>query len=288
MITIFFVPGMFGSTLEYLLRAFTDKFEKIECDLGVDGSMHTYEKEFHPGRIDKIISLKSADIATPIYPFKDDHFPEVLRAFQDCHPMESIILLHADSLRSAELNMLFQYHKVANGAYLQLGLEIFCGDNTGNIINWNKSYTHWSQMKPWEVREWLSLFYVSWVQEWIDSQHQVSDDVLKISNTDMLFNTKDTVERIFNFCGLTTVGNIDPFINKWAEKQQYIVDEFCLLDNICNNTVNNVAFEWSPINVIAEAIVQQRLRALGFEIRCDGLNTLPTDSKTLYDLLERC
>jgi hypothetical protein len=71
-------------------------------------------------------------------------------------------------------------------------------------------------------------------------------------------------------------------------KQQYIVDEFTLLDDICNNTINNIAFSWNPINIIAESIVQQRLRALGFEIQCDGLNNFPVDSKTLYNLLERC
>ena len=53
-----------------------------------------------------------------------------------------------------------------------------------------------------------------------------------------------------------------------------------------HNTVNNVLFEWNKVSIISEAIVQQRLRSLGYEIRCDGLNNFPTDSHTLGNLLE--
>lgn len=287
-IVIFFVPGMFGTTIEYILRTFTDKFKKVKGSVAPDGSMHTFKKEFHPISINEILSQDSVDIATPPYPFKNQHFPEVFNAFQERNFLNSPILVYADSLQSAELNLLFQYHKIACGSEIQLGLDIFCNDNAHDIIHWNKEYTHWSQMQDWELREWFSLFYVAWVQEWIDSQYQVSDDFLKIRNIDMLLHTKDTVMRIFDFCNMEIVGDIDSFIKEWTEKQQYIVDEFDLLDKICNNTVSNIEFSWNPITIIAEAIVQQRLRTMGYEIRCDGLNTFPTDSKTLYNLLERC
>jgi hypothetical protein len=143
-------------------------------------------------------------------------------------------------------------------------------------------------MQPWELREWFSLFYVPWVQEWIESQHQVPDTFLKVHNTDMLYDTKNTCRRIFKFLNLTETGDLDSFVSDWTEKQQYIVDEFNLLDQICKHTVDNTDFTWHQVNIIAEAIVQQRLRTLGYEIRCDGLNTFPTDSKTLYSKLERC
>jgi len=279
---------MFGSTVEFVLRSFTDKFNKVDADVLSDGSMHSFKKAFHPGHMNSISSDSKVDISTPIYPFKTNHFPEILQAFLDNQLVDKAILLYADCLTAAELNILFQYHKVAFGKKLKLGLDVFCNNNTHDIVNWNQSYTHWSQMHQWELREWFSLFYVSWVQEWIESQHQVPDTFLKVCNTDMLYNTKNTCKRIFKFLNLTETGDLDSFINQWVEKQQYIVDEFNLLDQICKHTVDNEDFIWDPINIIAEAIVQQRLRALGYEIRCDGLNTFPTDSKTLYSLLERC
>lgn len=294
MISVFFVPGMFGSSIEYILRSFSNNFSdpipsRTEIiGLQADGSMHSFQKEWHPGSLLDYNQDMDVEIATPIYPFKEAKFLQILEAHPIQKPGDISILLYADSLRSAELNMLFQYHKIAFGAKIQFGLDIFCGDNTHNIINWNKEYTHWDQMQLWELREWISLFYAPWVQEWINSQYEVPKNFLKISNTDMLFHTKDTIKRIFNFCNETITGDIDSFIKEWSEKQQYIVDEFTLLDDICNNTINNITFSWNQINIIAESILQQRFRALGFEIRCDGLNNFPTESKALYNLLERC
>jgi hypothetical protein len=284
-ITVFFVPGMFGSTVEFVLRSFTEQFNAVDGKVLDDGSMHSFKKEFHPLDIESITSGLIVDIATPIYPFKQNHFPEILQKFQENNLADLSVLIHANSLRDAELNILFQYHKIANG--LDQGLGIFCHDNSHNIVNWNSDYTHWSQMRPWELREWMSLFYVSWVQEWIDSQYQSPDSFIKISNTDLLYNTKNTLSDIIKLLGLTESGDLDSFVKVWTEKQQYIIDEFNLLDEICYNATSNLAFAWPRINVIAEAIVQQRLRALGYEIQCDGLDTFPTDAKTLYKLLEK-
>ena len=196
------------------------------------------------------------------------------------------ILVHAADTRDAELNLLFQYHKIATGT-LQRGLDIFCSGNEHNITNWNANYQHWHQMSTWELREWFSLFYVAWVQEWIQSQHQVGANFCKVSNTEILENLSQTVRKIFQHCDLTESSGLDDFAVHWRSKQQYIMDEFDLLDRVVECTINNMPFSWKPVNIIAEAIVQQRLRAVGYEIRCDGLDPFPTDSRTLYNLLEK-
>jgi len=297
MISIFFVPGMFGSSIEYMLRMFSNNFlypvrptrRNITGSTGIqsDGSMHGFIKEWHASSLSDFEQNIDVEISTPIYPTKDGTLLKILKVY----PFKSSsvnVLLYADSLRAAEINMLFQYHKIAVGTTKQFGLEIFSNGNEHNIVKWNNKYTHWSQMQLWEWREWISLFYVQYVQEWINSQHEVPDNFLKISNTEMLFRPKDTITRIFNFCNVLITGDLDLFVNEWAEKQQYVIDEFNVLDDICNNTINNIAFSWEQLHIVASAIVQQRLRSLGYEIRCDGLNTFPTDSTTLYNLLERC
>ncbi len=299
MISIFFVPGMFGSSIEYMLRAFSNNFlhpVRLRCSnqtnaattvIQPDGSMHGFLKESHIGSLLAYGQNIDVEISTPIYPTRDGTLLKILKVY----PFKSSsvnVLLYADSLRAAEINMLFQYHKCAAGAVMKLGLDIFSNGNENDIVNWNNKYTHWSQMQPWEWREWMSLFYTTWVQEWINSQQEVPDNFLKISNTEMLFQTKDTITRVFDFCNVLITGDLDLFVNKWTEKQQYVIDEFNLLDDICNNTINNIAFSWEQLHIVASAIVQQRLRSLGYEIQCDGLNTFPTDSATLYNLLERC
>lgn len=293
MIHVFFVPGMFGTTIEYVLRNFTNEYQACTAEICSDGSMHWFKKEYHPRlatHIELVSDLNSSSITTPIYPFLDLHLPDIFNMYQQHIPAykaDPCVLLHASSLRGAELNMLFQYYKIAIGHHVHLGLDIFCGDNAHNIVNWNPSYTHWSEMKPWELREWFSLFYAQWVQEWIVSQQQVDSTFLKVDHIDVLDNFVPTISKIIKYCGLTETDGVEEFSKLWRGKQQYIVDEFELLDAIVTHSINNHQFSWSPINVIAEAIVQQRLRALGYEIRCDGLNTFPTDSETLYNLLEK-
>ena len=292
MIHVFFVPGMFGSTLEYVLRNYSNEYTSIDAEVLPDGSMHSLKKECHPGNTLEIEAqlkkLASNAITTPAYPFKKAHLLEILKNFAAyIGGINAEILIYAANTRDAELNMLFQYHKIATGSY-QLGLDIFCSGNEHNIINWNTNYRHWREMQPWEIREWISLFYVAWVQEWIESQHQVGADFYKVSNTEILENLSQTVRKIFQHCDLTESSGLDDFAVHWRSKQQYIMDEFNLLDRVVECTINNVPFSWNPVNIIAEAIVQQRLRAVGYEIRCDGLDTFPTDSTIFYNLLEKC
>jgi hypothetical protein len=290
-INIFFVPGMFGSTIEYILSSYSKELVPVQATILKDGSMHSYLKEAHIFNFSTLESFLSntgsTGITTPIYPFKTHKLPEILHYFNEnlCLEDAASMLMYADSLPAAELNMLFQYHKISIG--LDMGLDIFCNGNEHNITAWNLDYTHWSQMQTWQLREWISLFYKPWVQEWIDSIDQVDTNFLTIKNTDFLFDTAGAANKIFNYCGLTTKKGLDGFLDEWRQSQQYIVDEFNLLDRIVFCTLHTQSFQWQPINIIAEAIIQQRLRTLGYEIRCDGLDIFPTDAIMFNALLEK-
>ena len=286
------MPGMFGSSLEFILRSYTNEYVPIDASVLPDGSMHSFIKECHPTTLAEINQffdrLGNNSIITTTYPFTDAHLDKTLESYDLDKPGTYNILIYADSTKSAELNLLFQYYKIAVGSKLQLGLDIFCGNNAHNITQWNKNYSHWSQMKPWELREWFSLFYVQWVQEWTDSPKLVPATFLQIKNTEILFDTKNTCLKIIDFCNLSLSTDLDSFVQEWVSKQQYIVNEFNLLDQIVQHTINNQEFSWTSISIISEAIVQQRLRSSGYEIRCDGLDIFPIDSVSLYNLLERC
>ena len=290
MIHVFFVPGMFGSTTEYILRSYSNELTPVDGKILADGSMHSFKKMAHIesiAQIDEFFkSNSSAEVLTPIYPFNTHHLPDILTQFnQYASGNNTSILIHANSTRSAELNILFQYHKIVIG--LDSGLDIFCNDNNHSIIQWNPNYTHWSQMEIWQLREWFSLFYVQWVQEWIDSKNQVDSKFLSIDNADFLSNPVHNINKIFDHCKITQKPGITDFFTQWQKAQQYIVDEFDLLDRIVEHTITNQPLEWQPINVIAEAIIQQRLRAKGYEIQCDGLDILPTDAIMFNTLLEK-
>jgi hypothetical protein len=297
MIQIFFVPGMFGSTIEYISRSYSNELTPVVGSILADGSMHSFKKLAHPASIrhlDEFFKLgrlsalgTSPEIMTPLYPFRDQHLPGILDYFNQHSVGDELrILMYADNVRAAELNMLFQYHKISIGCYTR-GLDIFCYGNEHNITSWNTDYTHWSQMKTWQLREWISLFYVDWVSEWIDSVHQVGPEFLTFKNTDFLYNPVATSGDIFKHFKLTKKPGLDKFLEQWQQAQQYVINEFDLLDQIVDCVIANQPLEWQPISIIAEAIVQQRLRTNGYEIQCDGLDKFPTDAIMFNTLLEK-
>jgi hypothetical protein len=299
MIHIFFDPGSFGSTIESVLRNYTDHSTPIESKILDDGSMHSYRKEQHVINTDVLNKFLQMDIAgngvndntitTPTYPYNESKFPAILDRFSSIKSWKTDvkILIFQPDLRACELNLLFKYYKMCFG-YINTGLGVgMFGDNRHDIVNWNKDYTDWTQMKIWELREWFSLYYPGYVQEFIVSQHQVDDNWLKLTNTDILYNTKESLLKIIDYCGLNNTKDLKEFVAEWQQAQQYIVDEFGLLDRIVDCSINNQPLSWQPVNLISEAIVQQRLRAKGYEIRCDGLDIFPTDAIMFNTLLEK-
>lgn len=286
-IHVFFVPGMFGSTIEHVLRNFTDEMVPTNASIASDGSMHTFTKQNHLFSKLMLTSVNCEEINTPIYPFNDLHLPDILKLYS-INAKDRCILIYAKSFKEAERNMLFQYHKVSQGL-LKRGLAGFYGDTRNaksTASRWNQNYTSYSDLTTWEFREWFSMFYPTWIQEWQDSYTQVPHDWFKISVDDLLFNTKHTFEKIINFCNLNKNRDLDEFVAQWQQAQRYILDEYALIDFIVDLTIKKQEYHWNPLNVIAESIIQKKLRDNGFEIKCDGLNIFPTNSIDLYNLLE--
>ena len=85
MICVFFVPGMFGSTIEYVLNNFTKERKPIEATILSDGSMHSFKKQAHQTDIAHtelfFKNSVSDEIVTPIYPFKETHLSDILTVF---------------------------------------------------------------------------------------------------------------------------------------------------------------------------------------------------------------
>lgn len=285
---------MFATTIEYVLKTYTEEYSLPEIEIGLDGSMETFDKEFHPVEGDQLREWlasgpRAMAITTPIYPFPKHEFPEILEIYGDAllPPNNHVVLMHAGDIRDAELNMLFQNHKIAYGQYRHYGLDFFFGDNRSDIVRWNKDYTNWRDMRPWELREWFSLFYSAIAHKLVNSRYQAPDYVLPMTNSKLLDDPYQAFQKIIQHCGLTEKSGLQEYSTKWRAAQQYIIDEFLLLDQIIKTTLENQDFSWHDLNIFAESIVQRRLRDLGYEIRCDGLDIFPTNSKTLANLLER-
>lgn len=289
MIHVMFVPGMFGSTVEFVLRSHTTVGDNPQGQINSDGSMHSFSKQFHSTWISAPETLDNNTwITTPIYPESNMHLPEIIDKMQKyCRSWQSDkkILIHAFDQQWAEINMLFQYHKIAIG--LNHGLDIFfSGLDANSVKQWNPLYRTFKDLKQWELREWLSLFYPVWIQEWINSPVHVDHDVLTISNKEIAENTESSFDSIIDFCELTRTSSLTQFAIQYQSAQKYVLDEYNTIENIVQYSISNRPYSWNNLNIVSEAIVQQQLRAQGFEIRCDGLDAFPTNSVTLHNLLD--
>lgn len=292
MIVIAFVPGTFGTTIEYILRRFTSYSLDFTETLmpQEDGSMHNFIKIGHiyesAKLTESILKYKNTDnILTPIYPFEDLSAKETIDILNNISIDNKTIVIYIENLEMAEINMLFQYYKISLG--LGFGIEsIFNSKLTSrDTCHWNNI----ADLEDWEKREWFSIYYVGWVQEWIDSKHYVNSHSLLISSSNMLFNTINAINQIISYCGLLKVeeDKLNEFIAIWRDKQQYVLDEYTSINQFVENTIKNVYYIHEHKNIISEAIVQQKLRSKGYEIRCWKLNKFPSQAQELHKLLEK-
>lgn len=284
---------MFGSTLEYMLRNFTKNFETVKGHITADGSLHSIMKEWHPLELKDLETYQEKiKIATPIYPFPDAKFKQILNSWPSLLDKSKNICIRARTTEDAEVNLLFQFYKIVKGV-LNNKFAIFGKDTSTHFSKWNPNYVHWTDMKKWELREWFSLNYPECVSEWIHIENGLHDykNFLVLNNTEILKDLNSEFTKIVNHCTLVQDKSKEyfKFISNWTTSQQYILEEFALIDKIVTSTQNNSNFDWSNsrLCIISECIIQKRLRDNGFEIKCYNLNDFPTNSEQLYNLLEK-
>jgi hypothetical protein len=278
---------MFGTMLEAALRSFTDIDGTLRPVIKHDGSMHTFQKQHHPLHIGDIAeTTKSTAVTTPIYPFAQAKLPQILEEYTQLPSWQHDhkILVHASDRRWAEINMLFQYHKIAVG--IGLGMNIFGGNAEQVACRWNPNYQSLNDMRVWEMREWLSLFYPAWITEWIESPQYVGSDFMILTNQQVLEHTRDCLATVADFCDLTLSGDINQFAVQYQQAQQYVLDEYSQIESILYHVLHDMPRTWQqPLSIIGEAILQQQFRAMGWEWQCDGLDELPMDSVKLSAII---
>ena len=288
MIVIPFVPGTFGSMVEYCVRNFTKEFEgtNTENPIQKDGSVHTFQKFNHPCIKETFLSaLNSKDkILTPIYPMSDFTTREILEKVIESD--NQIILLKVHDKKWSEINFLFRWYKIWEGLNNQ---SILLGDKekiNSHVVRWNSNYKTFEDMERWEIREFISLFYDGLLNEEIIME---KTDVFSITNKDIIDNTLESITRIIDHLKLTIHDHngLEKFTTMWREKQQYVIDEYITIEKVVESITNQTNYKWNTISLFAEAIIQKKLRDNGWEIKCYGLNNFPTNSIKLKQLLEK-
>ena len=296
MIHILFVPGSAGSMLEWGIRNYSQEYDDVLSSMLPDGSMHSFKKMYHVFN-EKLLSdlsnstLPNNTITTPIYPMQDVTSAHIISFFKSNFEKDTKFFIRISNINMAEINMLMAYKKIAIGSKINRSFDIFVGEKLrANVINWNQNYTHWSEMKYWELREWISIVFSVQLQEnLIDAFKHIDNSWHVLTPIDLVDCYKSTVKKCILDAGLTYKDNLeaDEIANNWVVEQKKIYKRHDIILKIVESSIDNTPFEFDKLNLIEEAIIQKRLRDQGYNLRCFGLDEFPTNSYNIHNLLEK-
>jgi hypothetical protein len=273
MIIILYTPGNFGSTIEYCLRQFSVELTKVQAQVMLNGSMHSYKKEHHPLQLVDWNRHSNLEIMTPVFPNLDYlSGRKCLEWYQSKISQEKVILIDSPDLYQAERCQLFAYYKIGN---------IFDTIMKDKAQIWNPGYHNWRDMQKSELREALS-FYIDQQHDLVNLKRYVPAHWHVISPQSILYDLPTQILNMLNYCGLTYNGcSTDDFYHEWFSKQKYILQEAELIDEILRSLHIGEIHNWDPLSIMGEAIIQSRLRRLGHELDMTDLNALPSNTLSL-------
>jgi len=162
----------------------------------------------------------------------------------------------------------------------------------------DKIYKHWpvdnhttiSNIPNWIKREFLSLYLMpSWFDqvEWYHPARWSHPKCCVITVNQLLYDFENVINQIKMHCNLKfekDVAELLPYHEQNLKLQKY-ANQDQLGNQIISAVINHQMFEWENLTLTSESWVQWQLRNLGHEIRCHGLDTFPTNSVQLKELL---
>jgi len=144
----------------------------------------------------------------------------------------------------------------------------------------------------WVRREFLSLYlWPSWFDqvEWYHPDRWQDPRCHVVLVRDLLDNFEVTIDHILDLCGIVPVQKTQDL--RWVHDEMLQMQRNLSQDRICSSIVDSVQtgseFDWSsdPVSLISSSWVQWKLRQLGWELMCDGLDVFPTNSVELQKLI---
>lgn len=160
---------------------------------------------------------------------------------------------------------------------------------TSVFQRWKRDATAISDLEDWEFRELFSLYYFPMIDSLCSPIGTISPDALTINIDEILYGDVDLlVKKMFSFCNIPLRDDVVPHMQKEHARMlelQQSIKELAIIKETINACLEGREIEIPPISLVAQAIIQKRLRDQGVELRCYGLNNWPKTSSELIKLL---
>lgn len=289
-------PGCYGTFVQWCLEYFTDpEFNGPDMPFTDSGSAH-----IHQG----VKILKNED---PYQDFQKKRY--TAKTFLvDAKRPNGIAHSHLWLLETQDHNKDFNKEKQILDILFDKKIVVLPTENTllltiNNIISkmpidrhpWPipEDISKWNVKNPnnidrWIIREWASLNVRNSARSWCGLLHvnELKEFSHIITVDDLFTNFKETLNSMINYIGkkLIQEDKIDIVYEKWR-KLQIHYGEDDRVERIVRSVLEATDIGWNDLTLMEEAWIQMLLRDAGYELKCDGLNIFPTNSKQLRELI---
>ena len=269
MIKICFPPGCYGTYLSRCVYYYTNlgqhQYRSFEFDQ--HGSSHVFRNNS---------CIQSAHVETDvIFGINDD----------------TVVVLPCESQRLDYFNNSFVKENHSNLIYKlhgTFGVDILSEIDHKLREHWNYTGGFNDQTPRWIVREFCSM----WISELFDKtfsleQYQLVPHRLCITADDILSDHQNTLLKVFDVLKLQPMVPESEIISNhrnFLSAQKYIGSQL-RCQQWCNDALEGTDSPTPCQTIFDEVYVQDRLRTLGFEIRCDGLDVFPRTSAELKEII---
>lgn len=288
-----FNGGAYGTYLEWLLTTLTTDCPIIEPFRIDSGNSHNFlgNHLINMNGWDNYISSSKAPVQfVRIHPKteKTESLTENLKTI--LKTVDRVIYLYPDH-DSILLNINNYYTKIWEDWWTWMFSKEINPDDIYN--NWPVDpATPLDQIPIWIQREFLSYYLLpSWFSqvEWFHPTSWNHDRCQIVYVKDLLDNVEQVLADIEAFTGLTfnkPIESMLPLHKKMLYLQKYR-NQDSLCANIINSIKDNTEFRWADqeLPLASQSYIQWKLREMGYEIECDGLDLFPTDSVYLKSIL---
>jgi len=314
-VTIVYTPGTYGSYFHWALRTVAG-FNTVDNPLSFEGNSHNHQNTWvSSGNFRDRVASNSASaqeiwnqiynefdrtkVTVSAHPSLKSENNSTFKDILDRIANDSIqvILINPDVTLAAFMlnNIASKIHQGGESEWLNLYID---NPETKKIVtsNWNLDHNIKVDNIPrWVLREFLSLqLYPSWLElignNCLDFDN-LPNNVTVIDVHKILYSISEVLEQV---TGISSQLKFDPVLLKekvlpvhkqMLEKQRY-VNEDQHLDYIVSTTLLDInETHWNPLSLVSEALVQHKLREHGYEVKCNGLDTFPTSSVQLRQLI---
>jgi len=288
-VPILFNGGAYGTYLEWCLTSLSTS-DELSSPFRANGNSHNFQGT-HLDNMQGWRQYQSGPDQSKFVRFHpkneqnhslQDHLEEILQS------VDQVIFLYPDT-DSVLLNMNNWFDKIWDDWWTHfIGGEI---DSVKLYQNWPIAPgTAVQDMSIWIRREFLSIYLVpSWRAqvEWYFPDSWQSPKCQYVFVKDLLHDFENTIVSLTNLLKLDVqrpIGTLLPYHEQNIKLQKHINQ-----DKICSHIIDSILHDkptaWNALPLVSEAWIQWKLRELGYEIRCHGLDTFPTTSVQLKELL---